>query len=363
MDAFVKILPQKKDPTPTLHTKEIQRLEECVKKGLNVFLCGSSGVGKTFILEKVLNNSNSIEIHSELFQRKSTFLDLIGETSFHIFIDGYDVNVYGHRQLMERINSKKEPLTTGSVVFVSNSVHIIPGFELIVVPKRTADEIASLEPGNPRSRLAADKCNGNIRDFYHYINKSDEKDVFKTSKDILIEVLCRRGSFNISQTIHERGHVIDVIHGNYLRSKGSNVEVISESLSLADVYDAEIYKGEWDCVPYYTASGIAVPKYYLGELLKPEEIQPGSTWTKYGNYKMRLQKIQNIQHRNTTKIGIEELQILREYAKAGDFEKCLKYKLEPGDFDVMNHLALHNKIKTSEVMKVKKKMINVINEL
>jgi hypothetical protein len=363
MDAFVKILPQKKDPTPTLHTKEIQRLEECVKKGLNVFLCGSSGVGKTFILEKVLNNSNSIEIHSELFQRKSTFLDLIGETSFHIFIDGYDVNVYGHRQLMERINSKKEPLTTGSVVFVSNSVHIIPGFELIVVPKRTADEIASLEPGNPRSRLAADKCNGNIRDFYHYINKSDEKDVFKTSKDILIEVLCRRGSFNISQTIHERGHVIDVIHGNYLRSKGSNVEVISESLSLADVYDAEIYKGEWDCVPYYTASGIAVPKYYLGELLKPEEIQPGSTWTKYGNYKMRLQKIQNIQHRNTTKIGIEELQILREYAKAGDFEKCLKYKLEPGDFDVMNHLALHNKIKTNEVMKVKKKMINVINEL
>ena len=363
MDAFVKILPQKKDPTPTLHTKEIQRLEECVKKGLNVFLCGSSGVGKTFILEKVLTNSNSIEIHSELFQRKSTFLDLIGETSFHIFIDGYDVNVYGHRQLMERINSKKEPLTTGSVVFVSNSVHIIPGFELIVVPKRTADEIASLEPGNPRSRLAADKCNGNIRDFYHYINKSDEKDVFKTSKDILIEVLCRRGSFNISQTIHERGHVIDVIHGNYLRSKGSNVEVISESLSLADVYDAEIYKGEWDCVPYYTASGIAVPKYYLGELLKPEEIQPGSTWTKYGNYKMRLQKIQNIQHRNTTKIGIEELQILREYAKAGDFEKCLKYKLEPGDFDVMNHLALHNKIKTNEVMKVKKKMINVINEL
>jgi len=363
MDAFVKILPQKKDPTPTLHTKEIQRLEECVKKGLNVFLCGSSGVGKTFILEKVLNNSNSIEIHSELFQRKSTFLDLIGETSFHIFIDGYDVNVYGHRQLMERINSKKEPLTTGSVVFVSNSVHIIPGFELIVVPKRTADEIASLEPGNPRSRLAADKCNGNIRDFYHYINKSDEKDVFKTSKDILIEVLCRRGSFNISQTIHERGHVIDVIHGNYLRSKGSNVEIISESLSLADVYDAEIYKGEWDCVPYHTASGIAIPKYHLGELLKPEEIQPGSTWTKYGNFKMRLQKIQNIQHRNTTKVGIEELQILREYAKAGDFEKCLKYKLEPGDFDVMNHLALHNKIKTSEVMKVKKKMINVINEL
>ena len=69
------------------------------------------------------------------------------------------------------------------------------------------------------------------------------------------------------------------------------MEVISESLSLADVYDADIYKGEWERVPYYTAAGIAVPKYYLGELLKPEEIQPGSTWTKYGNYKMRLQKI------------------------------------------------------------------------
>jgi len=363
MDAFVKILPQKKDPTPTLHTKELQRLEECVKKGLNVFLCGSSGVGKTFILEKVLNNSNSIEIHSELFQRKSTFLDLIGETSFHIFIDGYDVNVYGHRQLMERITSKREPLTTGSVVFVSNSVHIIPGFELIIVPKRTADEIASLEPDNPRARFAADKCAGNIRDFYHYINKSDEKDIFKTSKSILVEVLCHRGAFDISQTIHERGHVIDVIHGNYPYSNESNIEKISESLSLADVYDAGIYKGEWEFMPYYTLCGIAIPKHYLGELLKPNELQAGSTWTKYGNYKMRLQKIQNIQNRNTTKIGVEELQILREYAKIGNFETCFKYKLEPGDFDVMNHLALHNKLKTSEVMKVKKKMTHVLNEL
>ena len=78
---------------------------------------------------------------------------------------------------------------------------------------------------------------------------------------------------------------------------------------------------------------------------------------------MRLQKIPNLQNRNTTKIGIEELQILREYAKIGNFETCFKYKLEPGDFDVMNHLALHNKLKTSEVMKVKKKMTHVLNEL
>ena len=61
--------------------------------------------------------------------------------------------------------------------------------------------------------------------------------------------------------------------------------------------------------------------------------------------------------------GVEELQILREYAKIGNFETCFKYKLEPGDFDVMNHLALHNKLKTSEVMKVKKKMTHVLNEL
>jgi len=240
---------------------------------------------------------------------------------------------------------------------------MLPNFKLIIVPKRSPDAIFSLECNNPRARPAADKCQGNIRNFYDYMNFSDEKDIFKTSKDIVIDILCRKGNgFDTSQTVHEHGHVVDVIHGNYLHSKDTNVVPIADSLSLADIYDSAMYKGEWNYMQYYVSCGMAVPKYNLGESLKPENIQPGSTWTKYGNYKMRHNKLKIIQGRHTTKLGVEELGLIRKYAIAGDLDPLIEYKLTPLDFDIMNHLALGNKLKPSEVAKVKKKLRNVVNE-
>jgi hypothetical protein len=240
---------------------------------------------------------------------------------------------------------------------------MLPNFKLIIVPKRSPDAIFSLECNNPRARPAADKCQGNIRNFYDYMNFSDEKDIFKTSKDIVIDILCRKGNgFDTSQTVHEHGHVVDVIHGNYLHSNDTNVVPIAESLSLADIYDSAMYKGEWNYMQYYVSCGMAVPKYNLGEPLKPENIQPGSTWTKYGNYKMRYNKLKIIQGRRTTKLGVEELGLIRKYAIAGDLDPLIEYKLTALDFDIMNHLALGNKLKPSEVAKVKKKLRNIVNE-
>jgi len=363
MDSFIKIIPQKKERPPTLHEKEISLLEKYLAQGENVFICGPTGSGKTFIVDCLLNASNTIELHSELFQKKSTFLNLIGDTSYHILIDGYDSSVYGHKQVIDKISDMNEKLTKGSVVVTSTSIHMLPNFKLIIVPKRSPDAIFSLECNNPRARPAADKCQGNIRNFYDYMNFSDEKDIFKTSKDIVIDILCRKGNgFDTSQTVHEHGHVVDVIHGNYLHSNDTNVVPIAESLSLADIYDSAIYKGEWNYMQYYVSCGMAVPKYNLGEPLKPENIQPGSTWTKYGNYKMRYNKLKIIQGRRTTKLGVEELGLIRKYAIAGDLDPLIEYKLTALDFDIMNHLALGNKLKPSEVAKVKKKLRNIVNE-
>ena len=180
---------------------------------------------------------------------------------------------------------------------------------------------------------------------------------------MIIDILCKPTKFDISQTIHEHGHVRDVINGNYLSSEGCDMVKISESLSLADVLDGEMYKGEWHTMPYYICAGIAVPKFYMGKLLKPNDIKPGSTWTKYGNYKMRYQKLKHIRERSSNRLNIEELQLIKLYATKGDFSPALSYNIEPSDFDVINHLSLHNKFKSNDVIKLKKKMRAITNEL
>ena len=233
----------------------------------------------------------------------------------------------------------------------------------MIVPRRSADEISSLESNNERAYVAAEKCCGNIRNFYHYLDYSDLKDEFKSSKDIIIDILCKPVKFDNSQTVHEHGHVRDVINGNYLNSEGCDMVKISESLSLADVLDVEMYKGEWQTMPYYICAGISVPKYYMGKLLNPNDIKPGSTWTKYGNYKMRYQKLKNIRERSGNRLSTEELQVIKLYAIKGDFSRALSYNIEPSDFDVINHLSLHNKLKSNDVIKLKKKMRAITNEL
>ena len=362
MDSFIKIIPQKKPRPPTLHQNEIDLLEKYIKEGHNVFICGQIGCGKTFIAETVLDSSNTIELHSELFQKKSSFMDLIGRTSSHIFIDGYDASVHGHKQIIDRVSENKLKVTNGSVVVTSTSIHMIPNFKLIIVPRRTPDAICSLACDHPNASYAASECNGNIRNFFDYLNFSHVKDIFKTSKDIVVDILCHKGGFDTSQTVHEHGHVCDVIHGNYLLSKNANVCTIIDSLSESDIYDTQMYKGDWNCMPFYIASGMAVPKLNMGEPIDPTKIQPGSLWTKYGNFKMRQNKLRAIQSRQPTKLGHDELSLIRQYAITGNLNPLIEYKLEPLDFDVMNHLAVGNKLKPTDVTKVKKKLRSLLNE-
>jgi energy-coupling factor transporter ATP-binding protein EcfA2 len=363
MDSFIKIIPQKKSRPPTLHQNEIDLLEKYIRDGKNVFICGPTGCGKTFIVNSVLETNNTIELHSELFQKKSTFMNLIGDTSSNILIDGYDSSIHGHKQIIDRVSEQNEKVTRGSVIVTSTNVHMVPNFKLIIVPRRTPDAIFSLACDNPRARMAADECQGDIRNFFDYMSFSHVKDVFRTSKDIVVDILSKTSQpFDLSQTIHEHGHVCDVIFTNYTRSHGCNTAAITESLSQTDIYDNYMYKGDWGCMPFFVAHAMAIPKLNMGLPIKVDDIQPGSIWTKYGNYKMRSNKLRTIQSKNQTKIGIDELNLLRKYAISGDINPLMEYNLEPLDFDIMNHLAVGNKLKPAEVSKVKKKMRSVINE-
>jgi type IV secretory pathway ATPase VirB11/archaellum biosynthesis ATPase len=91
MDSFIKILDQKKYPiVATIHTKEIDLIRRYIKQGKNVFICGPIGVGKTFILDKVLEGVNNIELLPHHLKRDSHFLPFIKPSSKYVFIEDYD---------------------------------------------------------------------------------------------------------------------------------------------------------------------------------------------------------------------------------------------------------------------------------
>jgi hypothetical protein len=174
MDAFITCRPQKKEEPPTLHHKEIEKLRQFVAEGRNVFICGATGTGKTFVVDSVLNPSNCVEIQLDNVPKK-----LYRNAKTYTLIDGYEASV---KHLVD-----ERP----RLVVTSTDVHMLPNFELIVMPRRSPEEIVTLAPGN---HAAAVRCKGNIRNFFDYLNCSDEKDMFKTSKEIVADILVCPGA-------------------------------------------------------------------------------------------------------------------------------------------------------------------------
>ena len=354
MDAFVKIKTQKKTVSNTLHQKEIDLLRTYINEGKNVMICGASGTGKSFILNAVLDEYNSIEITPDL-----KFKDELRNSKMTTYLDDYRHEVIAQRQIVDRV-SEGNPFTKGSFIVCSTSVYLISNFKLIILPKRTPEQIASLRSGVSGAMKAAEACKGNIHNFFHYIEFSDEKDEFIEPKEVAVSLLCDREIVKSSDAMCEHGHVWGIVHENYPESSNVNIHKISQALSDADLHDSSIYNGFWDSMLYFTNSIISTPAYYLGEKIDKTIIRPGSFWTKYGNYKMRSQKLGNIS-RKTRGMSHQELSLMRQYAKQGNMEMYTQYKLTPQDFDVINHLCIGNKLKPREVSQIKKKIKEYIN--
>lgn len=348
MDAFVKIVKQKKVNDVTLHTIEIERLKQYIAEGKNVMICGADGTGKSFILNSVLDECNSIELISNF-----KVADELLESNMHIFIEDYRSDIIAQRQLVDYV-SEGGRVSKGSFVVTSKNVFMLPNYELIIVPKRTPEEIVCLRPNETNALSAAKRCKGNIHNFFDYIQFSDEKDVFVDPKDIVISMLCKESTQDDIKCLHEHGHVWGIIHENYVDSNGIDTQKISSALSDADIFDMSIYSGNWNVMPYFINAVYNTTKFYLGKPLKENGIRPGSFWTKYGNYKMRYQKYKDIELR--TGATHQELSLLREYARLGEVEKYTNYGLTSQDFDVINHLCIGNKLKPREVSQIKKKI-------
>ena len=362
MDSFIKIIEQKKDPpVDTIHTKQIDLLKKYIRERKNVFICGASGVGKTYVLNAVLNESNSVEIHSEHLKSKSPFLTFIKGAAKHAFIEDYNQEF---KSLVESVSDGNRKLTRGSLVVTSLNMCMFPNFETIFIPRHKPDKILTLtEDRSKKAENAAVMCNGNIRDFFSYLDDYDQKDIFKTPKAFIADVLTDPNFTKIPDKIHEHGHVWDIFQENYLDSRGIKYDRASRAFSDADIYDDHIYStGDWNLMPHFVLNALAIPKLCIGTPLVKDKIRPGSCWTKYGNYKMRSQKFRDIQRRCGHQLGIEDLCLLKKYAENGDIEPMLEYGLTPQDFDVMNHLAVGSKLKQRDVTRVKKALKNAIAE-
>lgn len=357
MESFIKIVEQKKNPVvTTIHTKQIELIKRYINEGKNVFICGPIGVGKTFILNHVLEGTNNIELLPHHLKKDSHFLAFIKPSRKHVYIDNYDT-IFKHT--IEHVSDGNK-LTRGSLIVTTTTMCMFPNFETVMIPRYSPKVLMTLveDRGND-TYMAAVRSNGNIRNFFTYMEGYDDVDDFKSPKEFISDVLTTVEPNVIRDSIPEHGHMWDIFQENYIDSKGADVTGCTYSFSLADVFDNCIYKtGNWHLMPYFVLHALTIPKSKLGEPLDKDKIRPGSCWTKLGNYKMRKQKFREIHNKSRMGLGIEELCLLKKYAENGDLEPLLEYKITPQDFDVINHLAVGNGLKSKDVTRVKKALKN-----
>jgi len=356
MESFIKFVDEKKvEPltsTSTLHDDNIELLRSYVDQRKNVFVCGASGVGKTFLVERALQGTHSVELLPEHCRSKSNFLYFVKNTDKILVVEEFDSdNVF--KPLIDRVSSN-ESLSRGSLVVVSQKFCMYPNFETILVKKHTPDDISRVWSGH---EFEARRCHGNIRDFLSYIEGHDEKDLFQNSKDIVIEILTGGRRDYTKDTLCEHGQLCDIFHENYPESRGVNLEACATSFSDADIFDQVMYNGDWNMMPFFVNSALRYPMHYTGEPLAADKIRSGSSWTKHGNARMRAQKVKSIDNKaRPNHLDVEALNLLHLHAKLRHFEVLRTYSIVPSSLDVMNHLSLTSKLKQRELMSIKKQL-------
>jgi hypothetical protein len=358
MDSFIKIVEQKKDPiVSTIHTKTIDLIRRYIRERKNVFICGSLGVGKSYILKAVLKGLNHVELLPEHLKSKSLFLPFIKPSTKHVFIEDYDP-VF--KPIIEKV-ADGDRISRGSLLVTTTNMCMYPNFETVFIPKHKPSVLKTLTDRiGPEVESAAIRAQGNIRNFFTYMEGYDEIDDFETPKEFIAGVLSDPSPIEIYDSICEHGHIWDIFQENYLDSEGVDIIRASRAFSDADMYDTHMYsQGEWNLMPYFVLHALTIPKTALGQPLLKDKIRPGSCWTKFGNYKMRKQKCEEIKKKSRMGLGIEELCLLKKYAESGDLEPLVEYKISPQDFDVINHLAVGNGLKSRDVTRVKKALKNV----
>jgi ABC-type oligopeptide transport system ATPase subunit len=357
MDSFIKVVDQKKDPpVTTIHIKQIDLVRRYINEGKNVFICGAAGVGKSYILKSVLQDTKHVELQSDHLKSKSPFMAFIKNSTKHVFIEDYDPIF---KPVIQSV-SDGNPLSRGSLIVTSTNMCMYPNFTTVFIQRHKPDVLLKLtDKTGLEARNAAIRANGNIEIFFKYLDGYDEMDDFQTPKEFIAEILSETGPLEIYDSVSEHGHLWDIFQENYLDSKGVDILKASESFSDADRYDGIMYsQGDWNLMPYFILHSLTIPKSALGIPLRKDQIRPGRCWTKFRNFKMRQHKVEDIKKKSRLGLGVEELCLLKRYAEIGELEPLVSYNITPQDFDIINHLAVGNGLKSRDVTRVKKALKN-----
>jgi hypothetical protein len=348
MDKFVTITRQKESEEIIGRETYIKNIQSLISSNTSFCVYGSTGVGKTFLLKHALVGINYVELTSDLL--KSDFVTRIKSVNIHILADDVDVT---------------EPLSLGSTIVVSDTM--VENFECMHIEPLSCDNLVKIGlqkyPGADLEKLMlhAMHAKGDVRTFLFRLNDfTDVRDMFKTPKDFVYDMVCKGGSLEprdyICRTVAEHGYSWGIIHENYIDAPGVCLEKIADMMSYADIKDDDIYNG-YSHKTIFSLFAVVLPAIEIGHSLDKSTMRPGSAWTKFNNYKMRYKRYQKLALKSN--IDIDSLMVVSQYCKSspGEVGPMLKYYgIESPDIDMMNHLSLINKIKPRVLQSIKSKL-------
>ena len=354
MDRFVTVRSQKINEEIIGRDTYIQNIRNLLDANKSFCVYGNIGVGKTCILEHVLFGTNYIEMNSELL-KGTLFLDRIKNTRVHILVDELDVS---------------EPLTLGSTILVSQKM--VENFDCMYIESLSLEDTVLIgkkkfpKLDEEHIRKVALNSNGNIRNFlYSLDNFLDFRDLFKTPKDLVYDLVCRDGKLDsrnfLGEVIAEHGYSWGIIHENYLDANIKNFDILADYMSLADLKDVDIYSGH-SHTSIFSLVGIVLPAISIDHSLERKNMRPGSAWTKFNNFKMRWRRYQSLTNRKIrADMDIDSLIVVSNYCKSNQpraLEIMKTYGFETADVDMMNHITLGNKIKPRVLQSIKKNLVS-----
>lgn len=317
-----------------------------------VYVYGPPGIGKSWTVKKAIEPY--IELDPDTLKSKQSTCDFLERAKIsdcHMLIDDFES--------VEDLVGLRELTGKERIVIIGNGPYTL-GFDAFVYefPIKTKEELRKIVPEATEYQL--EMCKGDIRALQQ--GNYDAKDVFWTHKDFVKSLIGRDGHRNpsdyIGHQIEEHGHVMDMIHDNYIDGDPTHHNEILDCLDRASVYDSRIYEGHWDLLPYFSHESCIHPAILIGHSV-PGEIRPGSMWTKYSNMCMRHKKVRAMSTRVPGQnLDVDAFMVLRDYFEKGLGTELLReYKLEAADIDVLNHLCICRKLKTRVVSNLKKQCL------
>ena len=318
-----------------------------------IYIWGKNGIGKSWTVRRSLERC--IDMDYDVLKSKQTalqFIERVKVSRIPVLIDDYD-------SVSDTVGMK-EVHSLDRVIIIGNSPAKIDGFFIYEFPSKTIKELTEIAASyGVTDPSVIQKSNGDIRCFMTPM--SDDKDVFWTPKDFVRSLICKDGSRHsgdyIGQMIQEHGHVMDIIFDNYIDSKADPCDVL-ECFSRADLYDEIIYSGRWDLLPYFSIESCIYPSHYIHHTV-PDNIRPGSLWTKFSNMCMRRKKFRQLSNRVIRHhVDRDAVMLFRDYFEKGQGHHLIEeYKLHKSDFDVINHLCILRKLKPSIIASLKKECL------